>query len=284
MKNRKEQYKTEAWRKSIIPYLADMLSIHEDVLYDSDFVVNSEIDENGIVKHYTIEFADGSAEEIENYIDLEDGFKITLEKWFFESPYNYYDKDEYQSLITANDLLDKFHLEIENLQSLMKIEIKDDSLSDILNKQIFIGIIGIMESYLAELFIKSVFGNDQYFRNFVETHPEFAKQKFELRQIFNKSEGLKEKSKKIILDQIYHNLPTVSRMFEDTFKISFPSISVVYQYVLKRHDLVHRNGRTKGGQDVKTDVPEINSLMGEVVQFIEQIDEKMNDKTQMSQQ
>ena len=48
-------------------------------------------------------------------------------------------------------------------------------------------------------------------------------------------------------DVIYHDLPKVSGMFRDALGIELPNIGEIYKSVFIRHDLVHRNGKTKDG-------------------------------------
>jgi hypothetical protein len=132
-----------------------------------------------------------------------------------------------------------------------------------------------METFLSDAFVNLTFDNEDYFRNFIGTHPEFKKQKFELREIYKEYDKLEETAKRVMLDTIYHNLPTVSQMFADTFKIEFPPIKEVYELVLKRHDLVHRNGKTKEGNPVDTDEEAIKDLMEKVTKFIDEVATKL---------
>ena len=64
-------------------------------------------------------------------------------------------------------------------------------------------------------------------------------------------------------------------MFADTFKIEFPSVKEVYELVLKRHDLVHRNGKTKDGKLVAIDEKAISELMENVTKFIDEVATKL---------
>jgi hypothetical protein len=67
-------------------------------------------------------------------------------------------------------------------------------------------------------------------------------------------------------------------MFKDTFKIDFPSIKEVYECVLKRHDLVHRNGKTKDGTAVEPDENAVIELIKKVTEFVEEIANKLDIK------
>ena len=45
----------------------------------------------------------------------------------------------------------------------------------------------------------------------------------------------------------------------------------MYKYVLKRHDLVHRNGKTKEGELVEVRKEELNLLIFELTEFVKKI-------------
>jgi hypothetical protein len=64
-------------------------------------------------------------------------------------------------------------------------------------------------------------------------------------------------------------------MFQGTFEIEFPSIKEVFPYVVMRHDLVHRNGKTKDNKNVNTDFKTVCNLIETVNQFVSEIIEKL---------
>jgi len=256
-------------------HLAKILGVDYDDLTQLTWEIETDQSKDGLTYNYRVEFSEDSPKEILSKIaNLENGRTVYLQPWELDENFDY---DEQFEAITENpNYLQKFKNEIYNLQILSSLKIPDEILKGILNRQIFISVIGTMETFLSDAFINLTFSNDEYFRNFIETHPEFKKRKFELREIFSENEKLKETAKKVMLDTIYHNLSPVSEMFKDTFKIEFPSIKDVYEYVLKRHDLVHRNGKTKDGEDVATDDKAIEELITKVTDFIIDIANKLN--------
>ena len=66
---------------------------------------------------------------------------------------------------------------------------------------------------MSETFINLTANNEDYFKNFVKSHPDFRQRKFELREIFEQNEKLKDTAKKVMLDTIYHDLPKVREMY-----------------------------------------------------------------------
>jgi hypothetical protein len=251
-------------------HLADKLGISFEELCQTDYEIDTDESSDGLIYGYRIVFSEDSPKSILDKIErLEDGRTVRLEPWEFDQDYDY--EEQFEAITDNQDFLQKFKDELENLKSLSSLTTPDSKTKDILNRQIFISVIGTMETFLSDAFINLTFDNEDYFKNFIETHPEFKKQNFELREIYKEYDKLEETAKRVMLDTIYHNLPTVSQMFADTFKIEFPSIKEVYELVLKRHDLVHRNGKTKDGNPVVTDDNAINNLMEKVTKFVDEI-------------
>ena len=74
-----------------------------------------------------------------------------------------------------------------------------------------------------------------------------------------------------MLEIIYHNLDKVQNMYVATFEITFPDIAELSKLVVTRHDLVHRNGKTKEGEEVIVDKDVVNDLIAKISKFVEEI-------------
>ncbi len=259
-------------------HLADLLGITFDELIELEYEIATDESKDGLVYNYRIEFdtANSPKNILQKIKNLEDGCRVYLQPWDMEQGYDY--EEQYEAITENKEYLQKFRDELSNLRLINALSVPDKSLKDILTRQLYISVIGTMETFLSDAFINLTNDNNEYFKNFIETHPEFKKRKFELREIFDKYDKLKETAKVIMLDTIYHNLPSVSQIFKDTFKIDFPSIKEVYECVLKRHDLVHRNGKTKDGTPVETDENSVKELIDKVTNFVEEIAKKLDIK------
>lgn len=250
--------------------IADLLGISFEEVSSLEYQIETDESDDGLIYNYRIEFDQNSPEDILNKIKrLQNGYSVYVEPWELYDNYDY--DEQYEAIIDNKHFVEKFFVEIGKLTKLSKLKVEDKDLEKILMRQIFISVIGTMETFLSETFINLTNDNDTYFRNFIESHPEFKKRKFELREIFNENENLKETAKVVMLETIYHNLPTVKEMFADTFKIKFPKINIVYPLILKRHDLVHRNGKTKENIEVETNDKAIEELINNVCEFVTQI-------------
>lgn len=61
------------------------------------------------------------------------------------------------------------------------------------------------------------------------------------------------------------------------FRSDFPKdMSAIFQGIIKRHDIVHRNGRTKSGDIVTVSRDELIKLMNDVNKFAEGVDGYFN--------
>ncbi len=251
--------------------LAELLGISIEELDELMYETETDESKDGLIYNYRIEFdLDNSNLEILKKVkNLSDGRRVYFQPYELDD--DFYQEEEFDAIFENEHHLKKYRDEISNLSSLLSLELKDENLNNILNRQIFIGVIGTMETFLSEVFIKLTLENREYLKNFVCTHPTFRKSKFELKGIFEAYDNIEETAKKVMLDTIYHNLPSVSQMFKDTFKIEVPSIQEVYKYVMLRHDLVHRNGMTKEGKPVPIEDKEIVKLIHEVSAFVEGI-------------
>jgi hypothetical protein len=79
-----------------------------------------------------------------------------------------------------------------------------------------------------------------------------------------------------MLKVIYHNLDVVQNMYTATFNIKFPEIAELSKLIATRHDLVHRNGKTKEGEEVKIDKNIITELLKKTSEFVELISFELN--------
>jgi hypothetical protein len=167
--------------------------------------------------------------------------------------------------------------EVKNLEQLLAINLKEDDVKEILLRQIFISMIGALETYLSDTFINKVIESNHYLETFVETHPVFQKQKFSLSDVFQERREIEEKARSVMVETIYHKLPAVKRMYEDTFSISFPDISVMQNFIIQRHDLVHRNGKTTDGEKVPVSEKTITDLKNAAVELVNKIEDQIEE-------
>ena len=90
---------------------------------------------------------------------------------------------------------------------------------------------------------------------------------------FDQAEKL---AKEAMLDILYHNLSKVSHMYKSTFKIAFPDFSQISSDIVTRHDLVHRNGKTKKeGQMIVVDELSVDKVISRIENFVALLDREL---------
>lgn len=261
--------------------LAEKLGLTYDELCQTEWHMDTDMSKDGLIYGYVVHFEDGPKEILDKIIGIDKDNQVWFNPNEFEEDENYDDFDTYdyenqfELIISNKHYYDSFHKEIENLKKLSNINL-DDELKTILNRQLYVSIIGTLETFLSETFINQTDENEEYFKNFIETFPDFRNQNFQLKNIFIEYEKLKKTARKVMLEVIYHNLDKVQNMYKSTFKIDFPEISELSKAVATRHDLVHRNGKTKDGVEVVVDNDTINDLMVKIINFVEEIANSLN--------
>lgn len=264
----KEQYLQEQEDHYI--RLADALGISWEELISLDYEVTANISNDGLIYNYVVSFnQENDKELLEKISGLDNNLAVYLAPWVLERSAD--DEYELNAIFDNTEFKSNFIREIENLDQLRKIQIKDASLRHIHLRQLFISIIGVVETYLSDAFINKTLSSEYYLEKFVSSHPEFKKQKISVSEVFNTSRNIKEKAKTIMVTTIYHKLPVVKAMYQKTFDMEFPDISEMQKYVTQRHDLVHRNGKTTGGKMVVVEDETIVALNNTATEFVSSV-------------
>jgi len=201
------------------------------------------------------------------------------DKWridVIENPELYY--EELYDAISSNDsFYDTFNREIENLRKLNEIKL-DDQLEKALKRLLYVGVITSMETYLSDAFINTTLGSKDFIKRFVKTFKEFSKKPIKLSELFECHEKIEAICKESMLKVNYHKLEKIKGMYKDTLEVDLGNIGALYKAVLNRHDLVHRNGKTKEGKDVAVDFDVIKNLISETDNFITEINKQIETK------
>ena len=271
----KESYLQEQESQHL--YLARALGISWKELASLDFQIHTNMSKEGILYGYVIEFSEKNDVKLLNKISgLEGGSNVQLPPWVFDRT----EEEEYE-LEAINDnkeYKENFMTSIFNIERLNEIYIEDESLKEALLQQLFIGVISALETYLSDAFINKALESKWYLQRFVESHPEFKKQKIQLSELYSMSVTIKEKAKSVMMGTIYHKLPVVKEMYEATFYIDFPDITVMQKYIAQRHDLVHRNGKTTEGKRLRINDRKIETLIASAVHFVEKVSAAIDDE------
>lgn len=259
--------------------IAKKLGLTYEELNETDWHIERDESKDGLLYQHIVYFHDGPKNILKKIIGLNSDNQVWLDSYELEDNYdedNYDYEEQFEAIINNKHYYDSFQNEIENLKKLNQLELENLELLQVLKRQLYISAIGTLETFLSETFINQTDENPEYFKKFVETFPDFSKQKIQLNDIFNQFEKIKRTARKEMLKVIYHNLDIVQNMYVATFNITFPDIAELSKIVATRHDLVHRNGKTKDGEEVVINETIINELIEKIVKFVEEISISLN--------
>jgi hypothetical protein len=162
---------------------------------------------------------------------------------------------------------------VENhINSLKTITLQDNYLY----KLLFANVITILETFLLDFIINKVFNNKEYLIKFVSNCKEFKETKISYSDIYKEHSGIEEKVKKLLFSYSWHNLGKIKPIYEMVFDLSLPKIDKLMGSIMKRHDIVHRNGKSKDGSEIFITVDDIRNVIIETNNFVNYIDDSID--------
>jgi hypothetical protein len=187
------------------------------------------------------------------------------------------DIDQLEAILSNTNFYETFLNEINSLKILNRINVVDQNAQKILKRQIYISVVTCLETYLSDAFINTALSNERYIKSFFCSFKDFKEQKFALNEIFNYVGKSEEIARTAMLEIIYHNLPKVRHIYKETLNINFPLINQLQKDISIRHDLVHRNGKNKKGDQVLVSKEIIEEFILRVESFVNEIDQQLKD-------
>ncbi|WP_443217463.1 zinc-ribbon domain-containing protein [Rhodopirellula sp. P2] len=171
-----------------------------------------------------------------------------------------------------------FEVSLGNLSRLALMDISDPVLQQVLFRQVYAGVVASMETYLSDAFINTVVPSTELRHRLMRSTPEFTDKRYGLDEIIEWVANSESRVKKHLLSQIYHNLFKVEKMFSSVLQVEFPAkekVAQLTQIVNQRHNIVHRNGRSKDGSTRVLTLGEVNDTIRLVRDFIVGIDSQI---------
>jgi hypothetical protein len=170
-------------------------------------------------------------------------------------------------LQSPNNVFRIYCTEVENLKQLKNQEI-NQGLKEVLNRQIYIGVVGTMELFLSDFLYSMVLGYKKYFKKFCEN----SSQEFKLKEISTKDWNIPTGVRKSIIEINYHRIEIVENIFKKILSIKLPNTKVLKELIQTRHSLVHRNGYpSKDSEYIKVSEKMIDDLIIEVNKLVNHI-------------
>lgn len=215
-----------------------------------------------------VEFEGLVPEEI--IAELADKLTTEMPEWARIADEDYFDDNYWDFVGSDQDAHATFVEAITNIEELLT------SAPPYVLKSIapllFANAVTSMEVYLLDTFASAVFRDRQLLRRFVESNPDFKTRQVSYADIFKIHEDLIKTVKDELATVLWHNLPRVKNMYRATLGIDFGDFADLARAVTVRHDIVHRNGRTKDGDRVAIGIDKVRGVVGLVRELVEKVE------------
>ncbi|NEX81766.1 MULTISPECIES: HEPN/Toprim-associated domain-containing protein [Aeromonas] len=186
--------------------------------------------------------------------------------------------DDFDDLAEIQAGETKFH---EHFKSSINdlVELNNGKRNPVLQRMIFSSVITTMEAYLSDTMKRNVLNRHAIKRRFVESLDKFSKNKIASNTVFAFMDSLDQKITEEIDSISFHNVDTVTGLYKNVLLCKFPEdkVSDLKIYVELRHDIVHRNGKSKNGTTVSVTKNDLRDLMELVSDVVSHIDKQILD-------
>jgi hypothetical protein len=147
-----------------------------------------------------------------------------------------------------------------------------------MNRLLHVSVISAVETYLSDSFIGILNNKPEYLRRFIETSDCYMNKIISVSDIYRKVEIIELEAKKYLVDMIWHNLARVKEYFNNTLDVSFPEdMKKLFIAIDLRHDIVHRNGKNKKGDELYIEDEHLMELIDEVISFADHIETQLRE-------
>lgn len=143
-----------------------------------------------------------------------------------------------------------------------------------------VGVVAALEAFFLDFFVSRVMADEKLLRHFVETDRDFGTRKFELRELFQRSENIQKEVTAYLADAVWHRLEHVVNAYRRTFGVQFPKehLDTIGPAIHKRHDIVHRGGKAKDGTLTTVSKDEIAAITNAARALGNSIQQAIDDK------
>jgi len=206
-------------------------------------------------------------EEVINELICEVG-----EEWapIRSAPLDDYDERFDFDLVDADEPLRRVHKRLDECRQVLELEGETETVA-LARRLVFGAVIGILESFLWELAQRFVESSEEALRGCVTKLPMIRDQPMKLGDVFDRHDGIRDYVKGLLQNTIWHRWDKVGPIYRDGLGVKLPSMKVFDEALVKRHDIVHRSGRTKDGVEIDVTRGEIEALSEGVRNFATEV-------------
>ncbi|MGX9785870.1 hypothetical protein [Janthinobacterium lividum] len=152
--------------------------------------------------------------------------------------------------------------------------------ASIIRRMVLAQVIVSLEVYLGDTLLKAVMKNQDAIIRLIAEDKVLAAKTFPLSEIAQKDNFVHETVHAHLESILYHNLVKVSIIYKIALKVDiWPSKDIkntLYAAVKMRHDCVHRDGRTKEGEELTITQAYVSSILEATHTFVKHIKNELD--------
>lgn len=190
---------------------------------------------------------------------------------------------EWYASITHQSIYQYFSLSIESIKNMLSVKFEDRINSEVFNRMLLVQCIASMEAYLSDTLISRVLTDSMQLERLFSIDKDLKQERISALEFLRDKDLPKKIAKKHLSDLIYHNLPKIQFLYKNILSIEFDfggekNKEQIFKAIQERHDIVHRNGKTKEGGDLRLiDKDHVASIVENINKFISKIENDLNE-------
>lgn len=180
------------------------------------------------------------------------------------------------SIKNNTNFYSNFNENIQNINNLVDQKDFNRDINNMILKMSYLHLITCLETYLSDALINTVKNDKNFQRKVIETDPQFENDSRSTKKLFTIFLNIEDFVINHLSNHIFHNLSKISIIYQNVLDVSFPEeMGDIYRAIYIRHDLVHRNGKTKKGKLIEIRKKDVIALADSVDVFIRFIDNQI---------
>ncbi|WP_070888156.1 HEPN domain-containing protein [Pseudomonas argentinensis] len=183
------------------------------------------------------------------YSSMRDAFEEEAEyRWLERHSHNTFFNEFAQELVTASDLLDQ-PLDRDKTQTLYKL--------------VYAHSVTLLESLISSVVRSLVVSHPTFMVNIAKGYDDLSKKKFTLKEIIDQPKGMESIVLNTLSTLSFHNPSTIKTVMSAAFGHHMAGLDLneISTICSKRHDIVHRNGRTIDDVPIQLDHAEVQQAI-----------------------
>lgn len=247
--------------------LADYLELTEEQTKALDIELEAETDEfDTIIYSYLFYVPDDTPLEILEKKGWNPGDIID------EIPVEIVYDDYIDWIRKFSQSLHVFQSSVLDVESMLEVEVGSQN-SDKYYQLLYANLISVLEAYLSDVFINKVLSNPKYIRAMFERTEVFSNDTMKVRDLYRMFEEKEIKVTNYLKGLVWHNLDTASKLFKGVLGVVLVGdLKFIKKAIEQRHDIVHRNGRTKKDVGISIQKRDVSVLIGKIKELVENIE------------